>query len=88
MLPCKQLVGNPSEECQSEQATDKDSPVKRPGIPPVHYVLFGAVLGFYCFFVNALEGLDGDTFFLALFCTVLTVFVCQALSAALNREAD
>lgn len=41
-------------------------------------IIFAFVFAAYAWFVRSLEGLDGDTTFLALFCTALTMFVCKA----------
>jgi hypothetical protein len=52
-------------------------------------IFFAVVFGVYALFVQLLEGIDADTIFLALFCTVLTVFIVNSIISALaNRDAE
>ncbi|HEY9791277.1 MAG TPA: hypothetical protein V6D22_12820 [Candidatus Obscuribacterales bacterium] len=53
-------------------------------------ILFVVVFGCYELFVNSLEGIDADTTFLALFSTVLTVFIVKSVWEAITHwgQAD
>jgi hypothetical protein len=48
--------------------------------------LTSAVMLAWLLAVKALEGLDGDTTFLAIFCGVLSLFIIKSIAAGLRRE--
>jgi hypothetical protein len=83
-----QTTRRPAERERQSLHGESEQSLSGSGISLLQVVLFSIVLGFYCFFVNALEGLDGDTFFLAVFCTTLTIFICQCISAALAARKE
>jgi hypothetical protein len=49
----------------------------------VNVLMFAALLGLWLFFAFMLEGIDADTFFIALFCTIFSMFCIKALCSGM-----
>lgn len=52
-----------------------------------NYSLLVVLLAAWFIFVQALEGLDGDTVFLAVFCAALSMFIIKSLIAGFTSKS-